>query len=895
MIARLLAAGLVAATAVAMGGEPATVAALAAVPALPAAVPAVPEPVRAILAANCLGCHASDVAEGDVVLDAAAIDFSRRADAALWERVATVLDQGRMPPPDEPPLAPADRDALRGYLDRELLAHVRPGGTPPRRLARDEYEATIRTLLGLPRFTLPLGFPADGSRHGFDNLAEALVVSPAHLEAYEEVARTVADELFPQPQPAAVARRWQAGPADLTLSFSAATVHGDALRLASRSVDIMRSCTWPSRIEIRDSGTYTVTVTASTFTSPEGHAFEGPMQLEVYARPVEATDRSKVSAFRLLTTIEVTSAEAVATSFEADLYTGETVLFRWANAEMTHEFEELADQMTAWFAADPRFLAAWQQAVFPAGDHRRPETARLRGKNGWDIVSKHWADDSLDVAQAVANVEATKRLLSEFRSLAGTHNLADALCHFYHERGPALEIHSVEIAGPTKLVESPADRARKQARERLVGVPPPGALPEQIVREWLERFLPAAFRRPVEPETVEEYVAIATRHWEAGRSFDEGMHLVLRNTLVSPRFLYRCLGPADSAGRLDQFDLASRLSYFLTQRPPDATLVDLATRGRLAESWVLRREAQRLLPKQYTDPLIRGFVAQWLDTRSLPGIMPDPKFKFDETDVAIARMETERFVTEILVHNLPLETFVDPEFTFSSVDFMQRNYGSTPSLPEGDLAALDDAGRKQFRKLPIPRGSRHGGLVGQAAIMMATANGVDTQPVIRGAWMLENILGMPVPPPPKNVPALTPDTAGATTPRQLLAAHTSESSCAVCHKQIDPVGFVLENYDPVGRWRTAWPAAKAEIDAAVVLPDGTAVAGPAEFKAWLVADIDRFSRCLSEKLLTYATGRSLNYAERAEIAAFVKANREQGGGFRDLVLALVDSNTFRAK
>jgi hypothetical protein len=884
MIARLLAAGLMTTAAAAWGDESAAVVTVA-----------LPEPVRGILAANCLGCHASDVAEGDVVLDAAAIDFGRHAEEILWERVATVLDQGRMPPPDEPPLAPADRDTLRGYLDRELLAHVLPGGTPPRRLARDEYEATIRTLLGMPRFTLPLGFPADSSRHGFDNLAEGLVVSPAHLEAYEEVARTVADELFPPPRPATVARRWQAGPADLTLSFSAATVHGDALRLVSRSADIMRSCTWPSRIEVKDSGTYTITVSASTFTAPEGRAFEGPMRLEVYARPVEATDRSKVSAFRLLTTIEVTTAEAVATSFEADLYAGETVLFRWANAEMTHEFEELADQMTAWFEAEPRFLAAWQKAVFPSGKHQRPETTRLRGKNGWDIISKHLADPALDMTEATFESPFTKRLLSEFRSLAGMHNLADALCYYYHERGPALEIHSVAIAGPTKLVESPADRARKQARERLLGTPPDEALPEQIVREWLERFLPTAFRRPVEPETVDEYVGIATQHWQAGRSFDEGLHLVLRNVLVSPRFLYRCLGSADAEGRLDQFDLASRLSYFLTQRPPDATLVDLATRGRLAESWVLRREAQRLLPKQYTDPLIRGFVAQWLDTRSLPGIMPDPKFKFDEADVALARRETERFVTEILVQNLPLETFIDPDFTFSSVDFMQRNYRSTPSLPRLDVASLDEAGRKQFRKLPLPRGSRHGGLVGQAAIMMATANGVDTQPVIRGAWMLENILGMPVPPPPKNVPALTPDTAGATTPRQLLAAHTSESSCAVCHKQIDPVGFVLENYDPVGRWRTAWPGQAAEIDAAVVLPDGTAVAGPAEFKAWLVADIDRFSRCLAEKLLTYATGRSLNYAERAELAAIVKANREQGGGFRDLVLALVDSNTFRSK
>jgi hypothetical protein len=178
---------------------------------------------------------------------------------------------------------------------------------------------------------------------------------------------------------------------------------------------------------------------------------------------------------------------------------------------------------------------------------------------------------------------------------------------------------------------------------------------------------------------------------------------------------------------------------------------------------------------------------------------------------------------------------------------------------------------------------------------MATANGVDTQPVIRGAWVLENILGMPSPPPPKNVPALTPDTRGAKTPRELLAAHTQESSCALCHARIDPVGFVLENYDPVGRWREKWPGKAAAIDPSDTLPDGTAVKNPVDFKAWLVANIDLFSTCLAEKLMTYATGRVPNYAEQREIEKLVRANREAGQGFQDLVLDLIDSRTFRAR
>jgi hypothetical protein len=865
-------------------------------PALEADEPAtMPDAVHAVLAARCLDCHTGDAAEAGVRLDARSIDWASADQVGLWSRVVEVIENRRMPPPDAEPATSEERNAIVAFLDPPLVAHTSFGGTPPRRLNKAEYETTIRKLLKLPSFHLPVGFPPDTERHGFDNLAEGLVLSPAHLEAYAAVARDVADEIVPPPRPTATSARWEAGPHDLVLSFSAATIHGDALRLVSRSVDIMRSCTWPSRIEVKDSGTYTVTVEASQFLSPEGHAFTGPMKLEVYARPVSATDRSRVDAFRLLHTIDVTAESPATTSFEADLYEGDTVLFRWANAEMTHEFEELADQMEAWFRDDPRFLAAWQHAVFVGGYPGRPETTRLRGRNGWDIVSKHWSDAALDMSQATMDSKQTKRLLELWRSMASTTAMADGLCHFYHERGPALEIHRVAIEGPSKSVESPRDKSRAAARQALVGARRDGQTDADLMRSMLVRFLPQAFRRPVDDETVERFLTIGTRHLDEGHSFDEAVHLVLRSVLVSPRFLYRDLEPENDRETLDQFDLATRLSYFLTQGPPDTTLVDLATRNRLGESWVLRREATRLMPDRAATPMICSFVGQWLDTKLLPGIMPDPKFNFDDEAVGLARQETETFFAEILRKNLPMTTFIDPDFTFSTIAFCERNYRFTPPDVKDRKTPLTPEEMTRFQRLAIDRGGRYGGLLGQAAILMATANGVDTQPVIRGAWVLENILGMPSPPPPKNVPALTPDTRGAKTPRELLAAHTQESSCALCHARIDPVGFVLENYDPVGRWREKWPGTEAAIDPSGTLPDGTAVKDPAEFKAWLVANIDIFSTCLAEKLMTYATGRVPNYAEQREIEKIVKANREAGQGFKDLVLDLIDSRTFRAR
>jgi hypothetical protein len=182
-----------------------------------------------------------------------------------------------------------------------------------------------------------------------------------------------------------------------------------------------------------------------------------------------------------------------------------------------------------------------------------------------------------------------------------------------------------------------------------------------------------------------------------------------------------------------------------------------------------------------------------------------------------------------------------------------------------------------------------------SAVMTATANGVDTQPVLRGVWVLENILGLPVPKPPENVPALTPDIQGAETPRDILAAHTNNSSCMKCHKKIDPLGFLLENFDPVGRWRDKWPKSGRLIDASATLQDGSKVEDVIGLKRWMVTNIDLFSKCLAVKLMIYATGREPSYIEVKEIEGIVKANLENNKGFQDLFLDLILSKTFRSK
>lgn len=866
-----------------------------------ASVTPIPDQVQDVLMDNCLKCHDADSSKGDVNLDHLSIDWSNVEERNIWLRAMEAIEQGLMPPPDQKKPNREDRQALLAFLDGNLLKNVSIGGTLPRRLNKAEYEATVRDLLHLPDFKLPVGFPSDTEYHGFNNVGEGLVLSKPHLEAYASVARDIADRIFPPAKPAPEKKTWSAAPEDMALSFSAAGVYGDALRLASRSVDVMRSCSWPSRIEISDSGTYEITVDASKFLSDEGSPFAEDMILEVYARAVIASDRSKISDFRLLKEIEVIGEDPQTSVFQADLYEGETVLFRWKNAVMTHDTPATGEAFEILAKENPRFLAAWLKTVFPSGDPKRPvRISVLRGRNGWDTVSKYMQDPDLDLSHATPGSSLAKAFF-ELAARKGKTSIADCLCYFYHTKGPAMEIHHLTIEGPSKLVESPSDLQRRERQLKITGVPHEGQSREDFARGVLERFLPRAFRKAVSVETIESYLSIATRHWEEGHSYGEGMHLLFRNILISPRFLYRCL---DSEG-MDEFGLATRLSYFLTQGPPDETLIDLAQRGRLSatrpseadpskkEYWVLRRETERLLPTDHTDPMIQSFVGQWLDTDSLHGIMPDPKFNFDEESIDVAKYETEAFFTEMLKKNLPMTDFIDPDFTFSSIDFVMSNYGFTP--PQAQGKKLGSAARRNLRRIDLQRGGRYGGLLGQSAILTATANGVDTQPVIRGVWVLENILGLPPPEPPENVPALTPDTQGTTTPREMLAAHTKAAACAVCHQSIDPVGFVLENYNPVGRWRTEWPGTASTIDASVMLHDGKKIKNAIEFKAWLVDNIDLFSVCLAEKLMTYATGRVPNYSEKREIQEIVRQNRENGNGFRDLVLALIESETFRTQ
>ena len=835
------------------------------------AADSLPEARQAFLDNYCLDCHDVDTQKGEINLEVSKIDWSDKGSLFLWERVLDALRAGEMPPKKKTQPSARERDVMVAWIDDELSRHTPLGGTLARRLNQTEYLATIKSLLGIKDFTLPLGFPADREHHGFDNLGEGLVLSPPLLESYGVTAALVADEIFPPVGKAPKPATHRAEPADLVISYSSSKVVDGAMRLGMKCDPIQRSCTWPSRIEAEASGTYTFTVKLSTFRPVAGGQ---PMIAKIFARDVASTDGVSHKTLRLLKEVAVTSESPETFKFEADLYEGQTPVLHWANATLDSDRADKAE-LQKFFRikgeSNPKYLTAWHAMLNGASRQG------FRGGNGWERVKSQLARDDLPEISAKEQVALLKKI-------AGNPVLyAETVVFDVFENGPALEIHDVQIEGPHKIIEGPRDRERERRQQRFSGDDPQ---PEKVI----ERFLTSAFRRPVDDETVQAYLGLHDRHLNAGHSRDEAMHLVIRNALISPRFLYRCL----TDGPLDDYDLATRLAYFLTGSPPDSRMLAHAAAGRLTDSKVLRAEANRLLPAQPAAPMIVNFTGQWLDTRLLPEIMPDPRFKFLPSDEQSAKSEVEYFFHEMLKENRPMTDFIDPDFTWTS-GRVAKNVYEIPGKSDRKLAKKDRKLANKIHRVPLPRGGRYGGLLGNAAVMMATANGVDTQPVLRGVWVLENILGTAPPPPPKSVPALTPDTRGAKNPRELLAAHTKETSCAGCHRRIDPVGFVLENFDPVGRWREKWPRINQPIDTASTLPDGTKIRDIIDFKAWLVKNIDQFSECLSDKLMTYATGRVPNYSERKELAMIVEKNHERENGFRDLMFALIASKTFRTK
>ena len=468
--------------------------------------------------------------------------------------------------------------------------------------------------------------------------------------------------------------------------------------------------------------------------------------------------------------------------------------------------------------------------------------------------------------------------------------------------GSGIALKSMTIEGP--LLEAwPAPNTRRL----LTGVEfdedgevQLAKAPRDHLDDIVAAFAPRAFRRPLADAELDAYVSLGRAVLDDGRPFIEAVRVSLRAVLSAPAFIYHAGPPAT----LDDFSLATRLSYFLWRSMPDAELFDVARVGQLSAPGVLTRQVDRMLDDPRAERFAKDFAGQAFRLYELGATSPDPGL-YPEFDDRLGRAmvrETELFLAELVNENLGVGQLIDSDFTF-----LNRRLAEHYDIPS--------VAGQQMRKVTLPANSPRGGLLTQASIHKLTANGTTTSPIPRGNFVLANLLGQPAPPPPAGIAALEPDTRGTTTIRAQLDAHRASPVCANCHRNIDPPGFALEAFDPIGGFRARYrvsggpdldvgggftrPAPYAEgpwVDASGVTPEGEAFSGIQDYKRLLLRqELDQVARHLASNLLVLATGAAIEFADRDAVEQIVEEGRTDGHPVRAMVHRVVRSDLFRSQ
>ena len=446
-------------------------------------------------------------------------------------------------------------------------------------------------------------------------------------------------------------------------------------------------------------------------------------------------------------------------------------------------------------------------------------------------------------------------------------------------------VRSVTVTGP----RDPAGAADMPSRDRIFTCRPADAAAEPgCAREIVSALARRAYRRP--PSAGE--LAVLLDFHEQGRrdggSFDHGVELALRRLLVSPEFLYRIeADPVDAAPGVpypvSDFELASRLSFFLWSSIPDDELLAAAEAGRLRSPGALERQVRRMVADPRAETLATNFAAQWLQLRNLETtVRPGDPFSvaFDESLRQAMLRETRLFVDSIVRGDRSVVELLTADYTFLN-ERLAEHYG------------VPGVAGSRFRRVHLPADSPRRGILGHGSVLTLTSHAIRTSPVLRGKWILDNLLGTPPPDPPPNIPALNDRRTQAKRPtvRARLEAHRDNPACSACHAMIDPTGFALENFDAIGRWRDVDESFNP-IDPSGVLPDGRAFDGVAEMRDTLADDPRQFVTTVTEKLMTYALGRGLDHRDMPTLRRIVRAAADDGYRFQTVVLGIVTSDPF---
>lgn len=869
-------------------------------------------PLDPFFTRHCFGCHSGADAEAKLDLEALPRDFSDPATLKVFTHVHDRIVSGEMPPATEERPDKAELAAVAQWLGHELATAnaariARDGRIRMRRMTRAEFQNTLQDLLALPRLEIKALLPPDGEVAGFTKVADGLELSPVHLAAYaaaaeEALTRAIATRNTPPP---VVTRRIY--PAGL-FKFGGNLVQGNFVLLKDGQPDPAL----PIRGGYDEIEWY--------ISAPDSDA-DLDERKQVFKDNDVARSQSSVG----LLVPNLAGYEAALNV--APVYPGEYQMrlslwgFHWnqgmvepvpaSQAAVLRGHEEGKQQEGG------RLLATLTAPSLAARDH--------------EIVA--WLDAHESIVLDPISIPWRGLQVRQIGGRTAKHVGPGVALDWFEIEGP---IHKSwppashqRLFGDLPIAVWPADATavpplREPVRStpgyfpnQHVDIPPEerkppletvhSTDPENDARHLLARFLPQAWRRPIAPDEVEPYVALVSERLADGDCFEDAMRRAYVAVLTSPEFLFlpadvpdASVEEATAAKPAPLLSLATRLSYWLWNGPPDADLLAAAHDGSLADPAVLHAQIDRLLADPKSDRFIADFLDQWLELDRIDETTPDSRLYPEFSPLLQEGMltETRAFLRELIDRDLPITTLIDADFTMLT-QRLAEHYG---------IEGVDGV---DVRRVLLPPESHRGGLLTQASILKLTANGTTTSPVKRGVWINDRLFDSPPPPPPP-VPAVEPDTRGATTIREQLAKHRSDTSCAACHASIDPPGFALESFDPVGGFRERYrsigkgdvPPEKGQtswlvnyrlgppVDPSGTLPDGRSFGDIDDLRQILAADPERLARAFVRHLSRYATGTDPSFADRQKIDKIVRQTAATRYGLRSLIYALAEGPLF---
>ena len=791
----------------------------------------------AFLEKYCIQCHGDQKQKADRRFDTLSSKIETLDDLGRYQEVVDQLNLESMPPEGKPQPSPGERLAMIDSLTRRIEnAHTElsasGGHSVLRRLNAWEYRQTIGDLLGLnvDVWDPSEDFPEEVVVDGFDNNGAGLVTSGILMEHYLRASEE------------AIRRATNFGERPVSTSYTQTS----PFYFSGKGYEDLPKLFKVDRFRFTPD---------TPFTDLYGRHYRGghigflPLVRQggvphsgIYTIRVKAAAISRhhdygkaLGDFRNGDPL-VMEIAAVDRRGSVESTGNVSKMISLARVELTNEDPE-------WFEWDVYMEAGFEPEV-------RFRNGPMAAKRMVRMLTTHAAD---------------KPEFKPFVDMKGGLEKAHGVLKGY--QGPRLRVWEIGIEGPHVDVWPTA------GHRALYGELTREELDAETIHQQLELFAEKAFRRPPVEGEVEPIQELVAESLKAGVDPLEAFQLGCQAILCAPGFLYLNLGE----GPLEEIALASRLSYFLWSSPPDEMLLNLAVHKNLKAE--LSEQVTRMLADPRSDRFVHHFVRRWLDLDNIGAMPPSAEFlEYYRDNLQVAmRQETEMFFRHVLDTNQNVQDFLDADYSFLNRE-LALHYG------------IEGVQGNGLQKVSL-QGSRRGGLIGHGAFLTASANGVDTSPVVRGIYVLEKLLGYSPPPPPPDVPLIEPDIRGAVSIRDQLLKHRNVATCAECHRKIDPLGFALENYDAIGGWRDEYDG-KVSIDSSGKLPDGDSFETPAEFQDALLRRKDQFTRCITEKLLAYALGRELEVSDRPVIDEIVQEISSPGKGLRDLIQEIVASRSF---